>query len=152
MGKKILIVLTSADKIPATGKPTGWYLPELAHPYKELIDAGFTDIDAISPKGGKSPLDTSSIEAFKDDAACQWFQKDAKAQSLVNNTKTPSQITASDYSAVLYPGGHGPMFDLATDQTIAKITAQIYEKGGVVAAVCHGPAGLLLDRSVGIPD
>ncbi|KAI8797242.1 glutathione-independent glyoxalase [Biomphalaria glabrata] len=143
MVKKVLIILTSADKIPATGKPTGWYLPELAHPYKVLVDAGFTDIDAISPKGGKAPLDQSSIDAFKDDSACQWFLKDPKAQSLVNNTKTPSQVKASDYAAVLYPGGHGPMFDLATDQAIGKISAQIYDNGGIVAAVCHGPAGLV---------
>ncbi|CAL1538877.1 unnamed protein product [Lymnaea stagnalis] len=143
MGKKILVILTSADKFPTTGKPTGWYLPELAHPYKVLVDAGFTEFDAISPKGGKAPLDADSIEAFKDDAACQWFLKDAKAQALVNNTKVASQVKASEYDAVLFPGGHGPMFDLATDATIAKITAQVYDKGGVVAAVCHGPAGLV---------
>ncbi|BFZ17404.1 hypothetical protein BsWGS_20443 [Bradybaena similaris] len=143
MGKKVLVVLTSADNIPATGKPTGWYLPELAHPYKVLVDGGVTDIDAISPKGGKAPLDPSSLEKFKDDAACQWFLKDPKAQALVNNTKTPSQVKASDYAAVLFPGGHGPMFDLATDADIAKITAEVYDNGGVVAAVCHGPAGLV---------
>ncbi|CAG5129762.1 unnamed protein product [Candidula unifasciata] len=143
MGKKVLVILTSADKFPATGKPTGWYLPELAHPYKVLVDAGVTDIDSISPKGGKAPLDPTSVEQFKDDAVCQWFLKDAKAQALVNNTKTPTQVKASDYAAVLFPGGHGPMFDLATDAEIARITAEVYEKGGVVAAVCHGPAGLV---------
>ncbi|XP_059156575.1 uncharacterized protein LOC131941358 [Physella acuta] len=140
MSKKILVVLTSVDKFPATGKPTGWYLPELAHPYKVLLDSGFTNIDVISPKGGVAPLDPNSS---KDDDVCQWFLNDAAAQALVNNTKTPSQVKASDYAAVLYPGGHGPMFDLATDETIAKITAHVYDHGGVVAAVCHGPAGLV---------
>jgi putative intracellular protease/amidase len=142
MGKKVLIILTSADKFPTTGKSTGWFLPELAHPYKVLVEAGI-DFDSISPKGGKSPLDPSSVEQFKDDATCQWFQKDAKAQALVNNTKTPGQVKASDYAAVLYPGGHGPMFDLATNTDIAKLTAEVYQNGGVVAAVCHGPAGLV---------
>lgn len=142
MGKKVLIVLTSADKMGSTDTPTGWYLPEMAHPYKVLLDAGI-EVDVMSPKGGKSPVDQGSVQAFKDDPVCQWFQKDAKAQQFVNNTKTPSQVKASDYSAVLYPGGHGPMFDLATDTTIAKIAAEIYEKGGPVAAVCHGPAALV---------
>lgn len=61
MGKKILVILTSADKIPAADKPTGWYLPELAHPYKVLVDAGFQDIDIISPKGGKAPVVRNQI-------------------------------------------------------------------------------------------
>uniref|UniRef100_A0A0B6Y982 DJ-1/PfpI domain-containing protein n=1 Tax=Arion vulgaris TaxID=1028688 RepID=A0A0B6Y982_9EUPU len=143
MTVKVLIVLTSTDKFPSTGKPTGWYLPELAHPFKVLVDSGKVTFDSISPKGGKAPLDQDSVVQFKDDAACQWFLKDAKAQELVNNTKTPSQVKASDYHAVLYPGGHGPMFDLATDTSIAKIAAEVYEKGGVVAAVCHGPAALV---------
>jgi len=140
--KKILIVLTSCDKM-STGAATGWYLPELAHPYKVLKDAGFTNIDVISPKGGPAPLDPGSAEAFKEDPVCQWFQSDATAQAMVNTTKTPGQVAAKDYSAVLYPGGHGPMFDLANNTDIAAITAQVYEAGGVVAAVCHGPAGLV---------
>jgi len=141
--KKILIVLTSCDKMASTGAATGWYLPELAHPYKVLKDAGFTNIDVISPKGGSAPLDPGSAEAFKEDPVCQWFQSDATAQAMVSTTKTPSQVSAKDYSAVLYPGGHGPMFDLANNTDIAAITAQIYEAGGMVAAVCHGPAGLV---------
>jgi len=143
MTKKVLIVLTSCDKMATTGAATGWYLPELAHPYKVLKDAGFTDIDVISPKGGQSPLDPGSAEAFKDDPVCQWFLSDATAQSMVKTTKKASQVNAKDYAAVLYPGGHGPMFDLATDAEIAAITASIYDAGGVVAAVCHGPAGLV---------
>ncbi|XP_005095151.1 glutathione-independent glyoxalase HSP31 [Aplysia californica] len=143
MGKKVLIVLTSADKIVPADKPTGWYLPELAHPYKVLVGAGFKDIDIISPKGGVAPLDPGSAEAFKEDSVCNWFLADATAKGLVANTKTPAQVKSSDYSAVLYPGGHGPMYDLATDAAVAKITAEVYDKGGIVAAVCHGPAGLV---------
>ena len=128
-----------------TGMATGWYLPELAHPYKVLLDAGFTmdDIDVISPKGGVAPLDPDSAVYFKDDAICQWFQADATAQTMVKTTKTPSQISAKDYAAVLIPGGHGPMFDLVKNNETAAIIAQIYEAGGYVAAVCHGPAALI---------
>jgi len=142
MAKKILIILTSADKIPALDIPTGWYLPELAHPYKVLEDAGMS-VDIVSPKGGEAPMDPGSADAFKDDPVCQWFMKNATAQALIKNTKTLSQINAKDYRAVFYPGGHGPMFDLASDVGIAALTAQVYEAGGVVAAVCHGPAALV---------
>ncbi|GFS16559.1 thiamine biosynthesis protein ThiJ [Elysia marginata] len=150
MAKKILIILTSTDKMGDTGKPTGWYLPELAHPYKVLVEAGF-EMDSISPKGGKSPVDPGSVEAYKDDPVCQWFHKDDKAQALVNSTKTAGQINPSDYVAVLYPGGHGPMFDLANDATIAEITSKVFNNGGVVAAVCHGPAGLVPVKINGEP-
>lgn len=150
MGKKILIILTSADKMGSTGKPTGWYLPELAHPYKVLVDAGF-EMDSVSPKGGKSPVDPGSVDAYKDDPICQWFQKDDKAQAIVNNTKTAKEINPSDYVAVLYPGGHGPMFDLATDAEIAEIASKVFSNGGVVAAVCHGPAGLVPVKVDGKP-
>jgi len=141
--KKILIVLSSCDKMLPTGLTTGWYLPELAHPYKVLTDAGFTNIDVISPKGGKAPLDQYSAKQFKNDPVCQWFQSDATAQEMVNTTKLPSQVDPKDYAAVLIPGGHGPMFDLANNTDIAAITAQIYEAGGVVASVCHGPAAFV---------
>jgi len=143
MGKKILVILSSTAQIPGKDQALGYYLPELAHPYRVLTDAGFTHLDFITPQGGEAPLDASSVEAFKDDPVCQEFLKDAKAQELVKNTKKPGDVKASDYSAVLYPGGHAPMFDLATDHVIGQITADVYDNGGVVAAVCHGPAGLV---------
>jgi len=143
MVKKVLIILTSADKIPkANNKQTGWYLPELAHPYYVLQKAGY-QMDVLSPKGGKAPMDEGSVAASKDDEVSKQFLADKTAQALVNNTKTPAQVKASDYSAVFFPGGHGPMFDLATDATTAKLAADVYDNGGVVAAVCHGPAGLV---------
>ncbi|GFO38206.1 thiamine biosynthesis protein thij [Plakobranchus ocellatus] len=144
MGKRILIILTSQATLGATDHKTGWYLPELAHPLKVLFDAGYKDvIDSVSPKGGVAPLDPSSVEAFKDDPSCQWLLKDADAQKLINQTKQPGSIVSSDYCAVIYPGGHGPMFDLASNADIGKVASDVYKNGGLVAAVCHGPAGLI---------
>ncbi|GFO38200.1 thiamine biosynthesis protein thij [Plakobranchus ocellatus] len=144
MGKRILVVLTSQGTLGETAHKTGWYLPELAHPLKVLFDAGYKDlIDSISPKGGLAPLDPQSEEAFKDDPTCQWLHKDADAKNLINHTKLPRNIVSSDYCAVLYPGGHGPMFDLACNEEVAKIASDVYKRGGLVAACCHGPAGLV---------
>ncbi|KAK3788490.1 hypothetical protein RRG08_004785 [Elysia crispata] len=139
--KKILVVLTSTDTIGDTGLRTGWFLQELAHPYKAFRDAGF-EMESVSPKGDKAPVDPLSVELCEQDSVCQWFQKDADAQYLVQNTKTASQINPGDYAAVFYPGGHGPMFDLATDSNIAKITLQIFEDGGVVGAHAFSPEPL----------
>ncbi|GFS24058.1 thiamine biosynthesis protein ThiJ [Elysia marginata] len=88
-------------------------------------------------------LDPESVIDYQDDPISQWFLENNEAQALVNNTKPPSEIDASDYAAVLYPGGHGPMFDLAINIEIAAITSQIYLNGGVVGSLCHGPAGLV---------
>jgi putative intracellular protease/amidase len=141
---KILFVLTSVDKIPSTGKATGWYLPEVAHPYEVL--ASKTDITFASPKGGEAPLDPGSVEAFQDSSSVN-FHKNHK--DLYSNTKTLSSLSASSFDAIFFPGGHGPMFDLATDSHAQKLTADLWSAGKVVAAVCHGPAGLV---NVKLPD
>ncbi|GFS01521.1 thiamine biosynthesis protein ThiJ [Elysia marginata] len=144
MGKKILIVLTSHGTLGDSELKTGWYLPELAHPLKVLFDAGYTDlVEIVSPKGGLAPVDPQSAEVFKDDPTCQWLYNNSHAQNLINHTKKASDIAFSDYCAVVYPGGHGPMFDLAFDVEIAKITSNVFSDGGLVAACCHGPAGLV---------
>ncbi|KAI8847791.1 class I glutamine amidotransferase-like protein [Chytridium lagenaria] len=142
MGNKdILFIMTSHDELGSTGKKTGWYLPEVAHPYNILTKAGF-NITVASPKGGKTPLDPGSAEAFKEDPECIAFLADSVATGKVNNSLLLSTIKPSDYAAVVFPGGHGPMYDLATDATSHSVTAAIYEQGGLVAAVCHGPAGI----------
>ncbi|KAJ4422313.1 hypothetical protein N0V82_003069 [Gnomoniopsis sp. IMI 355080] len=142
MAPKILIVLTSHDQLGSSGKPTGWYLPELAHPYDAFIKAG-AELTFASPKGGLAPLDPASVEMFKEDASSQAFLKDHK--NLWENTKPLSEFAsaADSYDAIFYPGGHGPMFDLANDATSQKLIASFAEKGKPVAAVCHGPAAFV---------
>lgn len=123
-----------------TGNPTGWYLPEFAHPYYKL--EGKADITIASPKGGEAPLDPSSVEAFKEDPESKKFL--AEKSSLWKNTEVLSKFIgkASDFDAVFYVGGHGPMFDLATDDQSHQVIREFYEAGKVVGAVCHGPAAL----------
>ncbi|MCJ1465895.1 hypothetical protein MMC07_004514 [Pseudocyphellaria aurata] len=142
MAPKVLIVLTSHDQLGDTGRPSGWYLPEFAHPYDVLEKAG-VDITVASPKGGEAPLDPSSIEAFKSDEASQNFL--TNKTDLWKNTQRLSEFVgkAGDYDALFYVGGHGPMFDLATDSTSHKVIAEFWDAGKVVSAVCHGPAALV---------
>jgi len=140
MAPKILFVLSSHNKLGDTGKPTGWYLPEFAHPYYKL--EGKTDITIASPKGGEAPLDPSSVEAFKEDAESTKFLKEKEA--LWKNTEKLSSFAgkADQFDAIFYVGGHGPMYDLAFDAESHQIIKEFYEKGKVVSAVCHGPAAL----------
>lgn len=141
MTPKVLFVLTSHSQLGNTGKPTGWYLPELTHPYDVLEKAG-VDITIASPKGGEAPLDPASVEAFKSDDISQTFMENKS--DLWRNTQKLSQFVgkAGDYDALFYVGGHGPMFDLATDSTSHKVITEFWDAGKVVSAVCHGPAAL----------
>ena len=122
--------------------PPKRYLPEFAHPYNVLEKAG-VDITIASPKGGEAPLDPSSVEASKSDESSQTFLK--TQESLWKNTHKLSDFVgkASEYDALFYVGGHGPMFDLATDSTSHKIINEFWTAGKVVSAVCHGPAALV---------
>lgn len=135
---KVLFVLTSHAKLGDTTQETGWYLPEMAHPYAELV--GKADIIVASPKGGKAPLDSGSVDP-KDDVS-QKFLKDNIG--ITENTEKLSSFSgkASQFAAIFYVGGHGPMFDLAHDETSHGIIREFAESGKVVSAVCHGPAAL----------
>lgn len=137
---RVLFVLTSHDKLGDSGKKTGWYLEELSSPYYAIKDAGYK-IDIASPKGGAAPLDEESKKP--EDGANKRFLADKDAMKQVNNTLALSKVKAEDYKAIVFPGGHGPMFDLADNKDSQKLVQKIYEKNGVVAAVCHGPAGLV---------
>ncbi|KAI6359174.1 hypothetical protein MCOR25_007145 [Pyricularia grisea] len=141
MVKKILVVLTSASEMKNKSgdtKPTGWFLPEFAHPYDEFVKAGY-ELTVVSPKGGESNLDPASIEMFKSDASSTSFLNNQK--DLWEKTKKLSDYVdkASEFDAVFYPGGHGPMLDLAVDAESQKLIANFYEAGKPVAAVCHAP-------------
>jgi len=115
-------------------------LPEMAHPYEVLAD--HTQITVASPAGGEAPLDPSSVEAFKEDPASTKFLK--HHESLWKNTQKLESFLghADEYEAIFFVGGHGPMFDLATDATSHKLINEFYAHNKIVSAVCHGPAAI----------
>lgn len=141
---KVLIVVTSHAQLGATGKPTGWYLPEVAHPYYALTSAGFA-VDFASPLGGKAPMDPKSVHSDDDESAR--FLADPALSERIANTLRPDAIDPKNYGAIVYAGGHGTMWDFPGDEKLARLASAIYENGGVVSAVCHGPAALVNVRT-----
>ncbi|PHH93033.1 hypothetical protein CDD83_2143 [Cordyceps sp. RAO-2017] len=139
--KKVLVVLTSADKIDKTNKPTGWYLPEFAHVFDVLKPKA--EFVVASPKGGVAPLDPGSAEAFASDASCKNFLD--KHRQLWEQTKPLADLVgrASEFDAIFYPGGHGPMLDLVDDKDSIRIIEEFWRAGKPVAALCHGPIALV---------
>ncbi|MEL6558840.1 MAG: type 1 glutamine amidotransferase domain-containing protein [Bacteroidota bacterium] len=138
MKKKILFVLTSHGEKGDTGEPTGYYLSEAAHPWEVMINAGY-EIDFVSPKGGEPPVDGFNL----DDEVNKKLWEDAVYSQKLKNTLKPDQVDPAEYIAIHYVGGHGTMWDFADNEALANIAAEIYEDGGVVSAVCHGPSGLV---------
>lgn len=144
---KVLIVVTSHNVLGKTGYPTGLWLPEMTHPYYALKNAGF-DIIVASPKGGNTPIDPYSIPSNpqgtnKDDPITEKFLSSSNDVSLLNSTVPLANINPQDYSAVVFPGGNGGTYDFPWNNDINGIASTIYEQGGIVAAVCHGPAAIL---------
>lgn len=137
--ERILIVLTSHNQLGSTGKPTGFWLSELTHPYYVLQDAGY-HIDIVSIQGGEAPVDPGSID--KDDPVNTRYFADSTLQEKVQKTVALSTITGTEHQAILFSGGHGTMWDFSGDININRVAANIYENNGLVAAVCHGPAAL----------
>lgn len=140
MAPKVLFVLTSHSKLGDTGKPTGWYLPEFAHPYEVLSEQ--VEIVVASPAGGEAPLDPSSVEASKEDSKSVKFLQTKDALWKKTNKLSSYLGHAKDFEAIFFVGGHGPMFDLATDSTSHALINEFYAAGKIVSAVCHGPAAL----------
>lgn len=138
MKQKILFVVTSHADKGNTGEKTGYYLSEVAHPWKVLTEAGY-DIDFVSPKGGNPPVDGFDLN----DAVNKEFWENKAYHHKITHSLQPAQVKAEDYVAIYYAGGHGAMWDLPDNREIAAIAAKIYENNGVVGAVCHGPAGLV---------
>jgi putative intracellular protease/amidase len=137
MNKRILFVLTGNDDLGGIRK-TGFYVPEAAHPWKIFTARGF-DVDFVSPKGGQPPMD-----GFKaDDPDQVAFLENEAVKAKLEHTLRPEQIDVVRYDTVFYVGGHGTMWDFPENTELQRITASIYEAGGVVSAVCHGPAGLV---------
>ncbi|MFL1516354.1 type 1 glutamine amidotransferase domain-containing protein [Pseudomonas prosekii] len=138
---KILMVLTSHDQLGNTGKKTGFWLEEFAAPYYTFKDAG-AQLTLASPKGGQPPLDPKSDEPDAQTAATERFRKDSAAQSALASTVVLSSVKAEDFDAVFYPGGHGPLWDLAEDQHSIALIEALYQAGKPVATVCHAPGVL----------
>ena len=139
---KILIVLTSHSELGNTGEKTGFWVEEFAAPYYILADAG-AEITIASPAGGQPPVDPKSEAADAQTPATKRFYKDNEAIDKVANSKKLSDIKAEDYDAVFYPGGHGPMWDLANDTNSIKLIEEFYNTQKPVAFVCHAPAALI---------
>ncbi|OJI83564.1 hypothetical protein ASPTUDRAFT_190023 [Aspergillus tubingensis CBS 134.48] len=141
MAPKVLVVLTSHDHHNANNNPTGWFLPEFAHPWDVLHSKA--ELVIASPAGGKAPLDPGSIEMFKEDPVSQKFLKEQ--ESLWTNTVKLSDVVSrvSEFDAIFYVGGHGPMYDLYSDKTSLALIQAFAVAKKPVAAVCHGPAVLV---------
>ena len=138
---KILMVLTSHDQLGNTGQPTGFWLEEFAAPYYVFKDAS-AEITVASPKGGQPPIDPKSDEPGNQTEAMARFKNDPAAQEVLASTVKLRDVRAEDYDTVFYPGGHGPMWDLADDPASIALIEAIYNAGKPVAAVCHAPAVL----------
>ncbi len=142
MNQRILFVLTSHDRKgpadAADAAPSGFYLSEVTHPHAVLAAAGYM-VDFVSPKGGATHVDGLDL----DDPVNAAFWNDATLRSATETTLAPSQVDADAYAAIFYAGGHATMWDFPDSTELAAIAARIYERGGIVAAVCHGPAGLV---------
>ena len=139
---KILIVLTSHDQLGDTGKKTGFWLEEFAAPYYVLKDAGAA-ITLASPKGGQPPLDPISDLPENQTKLTERFRTDTAAQTELANTKKLADLSADDFDAVFYPGGHGPMWDMPDNATSIALIEAFVKADKPVGAVCHAPVALI---------
>ena len=138
---KILMVLTSRNELGKTGRKTGFWLEEFAAPYFVFRDAG-VQLTLASPKGGQPPIDPKSDEPENQTDAMTRFKKDKTAQEALANTVKLSNVKAEDFDTVFYPGGHGPMWDLAEDPVSIALLESFYNSGKPIALVCHSPGVL----------
>jgi putative intracellular protease/amidase len=137
----ILFVLTSHDTLGDTGNKTGFWVEEFANPYYKLLDKG-ASITLATPKGGAAPIDPSSAAPDAATAATARFDKDTIAQGIIANTNVLADINPDDFDAVFYPGGHGPLWDLANDATSIALIEKFNRQEKPIAFVCHAPAAL----------
>lgn len=137
----ILMVLTSHDKLGDTGKKTGFWLEEFAAPYYAFLDAG-VNITLASPAGGQPPLDPSSDTEDAQTKDTKRFKDDKEAQERLANIKKLADVKAEDFDSVFYPGGHGPLWDLAVDKNSIELIESFVKQDKPVAFVCHAPAAL----------
>ncbi|MBA4275124.1 MAG: type 1 glutamine amidotransferase domain-containing protein [Alphaproteobacteria bacterium] len=139
---RILLVVTSSDRMGNAPESTGFWLEEFAAPYYVFADAR-CDITVASPKGGKAPIDPRSFDESSHTPSTRRYEADSKAQAAIANTLKLSSITLTDYDAVFFAGGHGTMDDFATDDAVKATVEGFFTAGKPVASVCHGPAALV---------
>lgn len=142
MAKKILMVLTSHAELGNTGEKTGFWVEEFAAPYYAFVDAGI-EVTLASPNGGQPPIDPTSTLADFQTEATKRYDADSGAQTLMANTKVLSEVNSSDYDAVFYPGGHGPLWDLVDNIDSVSLIESFIKEQKPVAAVCHASAVFL---------
>ncbi|MDR0181861.1 type 1 glutamine amidotransferase domain-containing protein [Lysobacter arvi] len=147
---KILMVLTSHDRLGDTGEKTGFWLEEFAAPYYVFTDAG-AQVTVASPKGGQPPIDPKSDDPANQTPAQERFKADAQTQAVLASTQRLDSVSADEFDAIFYPGGHGPLWDLAEDPASIRLIETFYEAGKPVAAVCHAPGVLRHVKHEGEP-
>ena len=136
--KKVLFILTSHEDLGNTGEKTGFWVEEFAAPYYLMKDSGI-EISIASPKGGQPPIDPKSASPDFQTPATVRFNQDKETQDILSNTSKLDAVKESDYDAVFYPGGHGPLWDLSEDKCSITLIEEFYNNGKPVAAVCHAP-------------
>ena len=136
--QSILIVVTSHQELGKTGKLTGYYLPEVSHPFHEFEQAGY-HVDIASIQGGKAPMDEKSRD-LSDPINREFLEKHS---AKLDNTLELGKIDPNQYQAILFAGGHGTMWDFPEAESVKSVVSEIYQNGGVVSALCHGPAALI---------
>lgn len=146
MSKKVLFVLTSHDELGNTGQKTGFWTEELAAPYYALSDKG-VEITLASPKGGQPPIDPKSEDPSSQTDATRRMDNDEVLNEKLKNTHKLSEVKSEDFDAVFYPGGHGPLWDLAEDKVSQDLIVDFYSNDKPVAFVCHAP-GVLKDVKI----
>jgi len=139
---KVVMVVTSHSELGDTGEKTGFWVEEFAAPYYVLADAG-AEITIASPKGGQPPVDPKSEAADAQTSSTERFYKDSEVIDKVAHSQKLSEIKEEEYDAVFYPGGHGPLWDLATDKNSIELIESFYNNQKPIAFVCHSPAALV---------
>ena len=137
---KVLIVVTSTASMGSTDESTGFWLSELTHPYYAMTASGLS-VDIVSIRGGKAPIDERSMDLS--DELNKRFLDTPELVEAIENSKSLSDVNSEDYAAIVFAGGHGTMWDFPDSAAVNAKAVEIYERGGVVAAICHGPAALV---------
>ena len=142
MSKRILDVVTNVGHYDDPDHPTGLWLSELTHAWHVFEEAGFKQT-LVSPAGGAVPLEPRSLKFPNIDKTAKAWRADPARMALLQETKSPDEIDADDYDAIYFTGGHAVMYDFPDSEGLQRLTREIYERGGIVASVCHGYCGLL---------